>query len=138
MMHASPLAIITERYRVQYGPGIFQRDRYLAGDDVRRLAELRAALASREIKAIFCARGGYGTMRLLRDLERTPPDANIGAAQVGTSGAASQAIIGFSDITALHQWRQSHGLVSIHGPVLTQLGRLGRPTSERLFSLLES
>jgi len=64
--------------------------------------------------------------------------ANIGADRVATSGAASQAIIGFSDITALHQWRQSHGLVSIHGPVLTQLGRLGRPTSERLFSLLES
>jgi muramoyltetrapeptide carboxypeptidase len=64
--------------------------------------------------------------------------ANIGAGRVATSGAASQAIIGFSDITALHQWRQSHGLVSIHGPVLTQLGRLGRSTSERLFSLLES
>jgi hypothetical protein len=67
-----------------------------------------------------------------------PAGANIGAARVAASGAASQAIIGFSDITALHQWRQSHGLVSIHGPVLTQLGRLGRPTSERLFSLLES
>jgi len=88
-------------------------------------------------------------MRLLRDLERTAPKnaarsrastagANIGAGRVAMSGAASQAIIGFSDITALHQWRQSHGLVSIHGPVLTQLGRLGRPTSERLFSLLES
>jgi muramoyltetrapeptide carboxypeptidase len=47
-------------------------------------------------------------------------------------------IIGFSDITALHQWRQSQGFVSIHGPVLTQLGRLGRATSERLFALLES
>ena len=50
----------------------------------------------------------------------------------------AQPLIGFSDITALHQWRQSHGIISIHGPVLTQLGRLGRSTSERLFSLLES
>jgi muramoyltetrapeptide carboxypeptidase len=49
-----------------------------------------------------------------------------------------QPIVGFSDITALHQWQQRHGLISIHGPVLTQLGRLGRATSERLFSLLES
>jgi muramoyltetrapeptide carboxypeptidase len=47
-------------------------------------------------------------------------------------------IIGFSDITALHQWQQRHGAISIHGPVLTQLGRLGRATRERLFSLLES
>jgi muramoyltetrapeptide carboxypeptidase len=47
-------------------------------------------------------------------------------------------LVGFSDITALHQWQQCHGLVSIHGPVLTQLGRLRYQTSERLFSLLES
>lgn len=47
-------------------------------------------------------------------------------------------VIGFSDITALHQWQQRDGFVSIHGPVLTQLARLGRPTSERLFRLLES
>jgi muramoyltetrapeptide carboxypeptidase len=117
------ITILAERYRVQYDPGIFQRDRYLAGDDARRLAELTDALASPEVKAIFCARGGYGTMRLLRKLERP---------------AAGKPIIGFSDITALHQWRQSHGVVSIHGPVLTQLGRLGPATSERLFSLLES
>jgi len=117
------LAIISERYRVQYDPGIFERYRYLAGDDARRLAELSDALASPEVKAIFCARGGYGTMRLLQKL--AAPKAN-------------QSIIGFSDITALHQWRQSHGLMSIHGPVLTQLGRLGHPTSERLFALLES
>jgi len=57
----------------------------------------------------------------------TPPDFH-----------APKPIIGFSDITALHQWRQSHGMVSIHGPVLTQLGRLGPATSERLFSMLET
>jgi len=116
------LAILAERYRVQYDPGIFQRHRYLAGDDARRLAELNSALGDASIKAIFCARGGYGTMRLLPDL----------------SAAPNKPLVGFSDITALHQWRQSHGLVSIHGPVLTQLGRLGRATSERLFALLES
>lgn len=61
------------------------------------------------------------------------------AADMGLpSDSGPKAIVGFSDITALHQWRQSHGLVSIHGPVLTQLGRLGRQTRERLFSLLES
>jgi len=67
-------------------------------------------------------------MRLLESL-----DGAIGAAR--DTGAA---LVGFSDITALHQWRQRNRLVSIHGPVLTQLGRLPRSTSERLFSLLES
>lgn len=54
------------------------------------------------------------------------------------AGPLQKPIVGFSDITALHQWQQCHGRISIHGPVLTQLGRLGRATSERLFSLLES
>ena len=120
------MAIIANRYRPQYNPGIFERHRYLAGDDARRLAELTSYLASPEIKAIFCARGGYGTMRLLHELETHP------------RSPAPKHIIGFSDITALHQWRQSHGIMSIHGPVLTQLGRLGTATSERLFSLLEN
>jgi muramoyltetrapeptide carboxypeptidase len=122
------VAVIAQRYRVQYDPGIFQQQRYMAGDDHRRLAELTQALADRSIRGIFCARGGYGTMRLLQKLQP----------QRATTAAPAQPLIGFSDITALHQWRQSQGIVSIHGPVLTQLGRLGRPTSERLFSLLES
>lgn len=121
------VAVIAERYRVQYDPGIFQQERYLAGDDHRRLEELKHALADHSIRGIFCARGGYGTLRLLQKLQQ--PIAKAGMAKP---------LVGFSDITALHQWRQSQGIVSIHGPVLTQLGRLGRPTSERLFSLLES
>ena len=47
-------------------------------------------------------------------------------------------LIGFSDITALHLWMQSRGFMSIHGPVLTQLGRLPDATAAHLFALLES
>lgn len=180
----SGVAVIAERYRVQYDPGIFQQNRYLAGDDHRRLEELTHALADHSIRGIFCARGGYGTMRLLQKLQpqrgadqpdraataRSDITADGAVARGGmiaspTTGAApaqsgvtadgvlvkpgvtappiakagmAKPLVGFSDITALHQWRQSQGIVSIHGPVLTQLGRLGRATSERLFSLLES
>jgi muramoyltetrapeptide carboxypeptidase len=136
------VAVITQRYRVQYDPGIFQRQRYMAGDDHRRLAELTRTLADRSIRGIFCARGGYGTMRLLQKLQpqRATSKSALGEPAITHPAptAPAQPLIGFSDITALHQWRQSQGIVSIHGPVLTQLGRLGRPTSERLFSLLES
>ena len=111
------------RYNVQLSPEIFQRQRYLAGSDDRRLAELTEALADPAIRAVFAARGGYGTMRLLHRLKNQRP---------------AKPVIGFSDITALHQWQQRDGFVSIHGPVLTQLASLGKPTSERLFSLLES
>jgi muramoyltetrapeptide carboxypeptidase len=86
------------------------------------LSELSAALADPAVRAIFCARGGYGTLRLLPRLTARP----------------DRPIVGFSDITALHQWQQREGFVSIHAPVLTQLGRLGPGAATRLFSLLES
>jgi muramoyltetrapeptide carboxypeptidase len=120
------LAIIGDRYHLQYDPDIFHQHRYLAGHDDRRLAELTRAVTDPTIRAVFCARGGYGAMRLLERLD------------TATTRQTRTAMVGFSDITALHQWRQRHGFTSIHGPVLTQLGRLGRPTRERLFSLLES
>ena len=118
------LEIIGRRYRVHYDPGLLTRQRYLAGSDERRLAELAAALADTNARAVFCARGGYGMMRLLPGLEGI--------------AVAPKPVIGFSDITALHQLLQRQRLVSIHGPVITQLSRLDAPAHTRLFELLES
>jgi len=120
------LALIGARYRAEYDPGIFERHRYLAGDDARRLSELDSALADPDIRAVFCARGGYGATRLLARLATTGPP------------GPPKLLVGFSDITALHLWLQSHGRISVHGPVLTQLGRLPPGTRECLFNLLES
>ena len=119
----SGLAALQPRYRVEFQAGLFQRYRYLAGDDSRRLDELRGALRDPQIKAVFCARGGYGAMRLLPHLEalRSP-----------------KPLVGFSDITALHLWLQQQGVVSLHGPVVTQLGRQSEALRQRLFALLES
>ena len=120
------LAVVGARYRVEYGVGLFERHRYLAGDDERRLTELNAALADPDIRAVFCARGGYGSARLL--------------ARLGSPGVSTPAkpVVGFSDITSVHLWLQSRGFTSIHAPVLTQLGRLPQTTAARLFALLES
>lgn len=118
------LEIISGRYQAHYDPGMLTRQRYLAGSDERRLAELASALADPGARAIFCARGGYGMTRLLPALEGVPLPA--------------KPVIGFSDITALHQMLQRQRLVSIHGPVLTQLPRLDAATHARLFELLES
>jgi muramoyltetrapeptide carboxypeptidase len=120
------LALISGRYHAEYGSGLFEQQRYLAGSDARRLAELSTALADPAIRAVFCARGGYGATRLLPRLAAHAP--------VG----APKPLIGFSDITALHLWLQAHGRISIHGPVLTQLARLPPATHARLFALLES
>jgi len=120
----SGLEIIARRYRVHHDPGVLRRHRYLAGSDERRLRELTAALTDTESRAIFCARGGYGTMRLLAGLEGIAP--------------VAKPVVGFSDITALHQLLQRQRRVSIHGPNLSQLSRLDAPAHTRLFALLES
>jgi muramoyltetrapeptide carboxypeptidase len=86
-------------------PSALARDGYLAGDDTSRLADLNAAIRDPRIDGIWCLRGGYGTMRILDavdydSLRRTP-----------------KAIIGFSDITALHlAIRARADLVTFHGP----------------------
>lgn len=118
------LEIIARRYEVHYDPGVLTRHRYLAGNDARRLGELWRALADTGSRGVFCARGGYGMMRLLAGLEGIAP--------------AAKPVIGFSDITALHQLLQRQGRVSIHGPNLTQLSRLDGQAQARLFEILES
>jgi len=140
------LAALGDRYRIRYDARIFDTHRYLAGDDARRLEELRWALGDPAIKAIFCARGGYGAMRLLPRLAAvsSPSSAGVTSFQNDDSAAAApvsralKSLVGFSDITALHSWLLSDGIAAIHGPVLTQLGHQPRSVCERLFALLES
>ena len=122
------IAVIGGRYQVRFDERIYSRKRYLAGDDDRRFTEFTTALADPGIKAVFSARGGYGAMRLLPRL----------ASWVSEHSLPAKPLIGFSDITALHQWLQSNGIASIHAPVLTQLGRVPAESPQRLFSLLES
>ncbi len=122
------LRVLAERYRPVFDDGCFARTRYLAGDDGRRLEELTAALADDAVKAVFTARGGYGSMRILSNLW----------AKLRVAGLPPKPLVGFSDITALHLAFQAAGWVSIHGPVVTQLGTQPRAVVDRLFRLLES
>jgi len=100
------------------------RAAYLAGDDARRLEEWREAASDPEARAIWCARGGYGAMRILPRLEAArllhPP----------------KLVVGFSDITAIHVALNRAGLATVHGPVVTQLGRLGPESLDHLEALL--
>ncbi|MGZ9191033.1 MAG: S66 peptidase family protein [Gemmatirosa sp.] len=88
------------------GPNALGHVDYFAGPDADRLADLNAALRDPEVDAIWCLRGGYGAMRLL-------PGVDWGALR-----ARPRALIGYSDITALHCAIAAEvpGLVSYHGP----------------------
>ena len=87
------------------GDYVLERDGYLAGSDEQRAADLNRFARDDSIDAIWCIRGGYGVMRIL---ERLDYDA---------WRARPKALIGYSDITALHAAvGQRAGLVTYHGP----------------------
>jgi muramoyltetrapeptide carboxypeptidase len=102
-----------------------ERSGYLAGEDSRRSAELNELVASPDIDAILCARGGYGSSRLLGRLD------------VETFRRARKPLVGYSDITSLllWQWRVA-GLMGIHGPMLERLEGLGGENGESLANAL--
>lgn len=105
------VAWLRERYEVEHRPDVFSRTGYLAGADERRLEELACALVDPRIDAIVCARGGYGTTRLLPAIDPSlVRDAN-------------KLVVGFSDITALHALWHRAGVRSVHAPMVAALGR---------------
>jgi len=123
---AAGAAILGARYQLVHEERIFARTGFLAGDDDARAAELAAALADPAVEAIFCARGGYGLMRILPRFD--------GAALA----RAPKLVVGFSDVTALHAWAFAAGVTSLHAPVITQLGKLPPDDAAALFAACES
>lgn len=94
-------------------PDLLARHRYLAGDDARRAGELMELVADPRVDAIVCARGGWGSPRILNRLD------------AGAIRAARKPLVGFSDLTALLLWqRRVAGLVGFHGPMLDRGGDL--------------
>lgn len=91
-------------FRVSWREDLFARDRYLAGSDERRAAELAEAFAMPDVKGVVCMRGGYGTPRILERLD------------FGALVKSPKVFLGFSDITALHFGFRTAGLGTFHGP----------------------
>ncbi len=94
-------------FKPKLAANVRERLGFLAGTDAERADDLMALFADREVKAIFCLRGGYGSARLLSRLDfhfiKKHP----------------KIFIGFSDITSLHCALLTHAkLVSFHGPTL--------------------
>lgn len=118
-------ARLGNRYQLIYSERLFEQTGFLAGSDAARLAELQQALADPSVEAVWCARGGYGLMRLLPALDLT------------AFARAPKLLIGFSDVTALHAWAALRSLPTVHGPVITHLTDLPAADVEALCALLE-
>jgi muramoyltetrapeptide carboxypeptidase len=88
--------------------GVHGMDRrgYMAGTDDDRLADLNGALRDPGIRAVIASRGGCGALRLVRGVDRQALERD------------PKPLVGYSDITALHQvWRRSR-VVAVHGAVV--------------------
>lgn len=113
--------------RVILGRNVLRRSGLFAGTDEERLSDLQEVTDDRDIKAVFCSRGGYGVSRIISKADFSALKEN------------PKWYVGFSDITVLHLWlSEVCGLVSIHGemPLNYRNKRKKKETFDTLHSLL--
>ncbi|QOW23030.1 S66 peptidase family protein [Novilysobacter avium] len=92
-------------FKVKTGEHYAQRRGHLAGTDAGRAGDINAMFSDPEVKAVIATRGGSGAARLLPLLDYE------------AIGSNPKALLGFSDITALHNAIHAQtGLVTFHGP----------------------
>ena len=97
-------AIRAEGFQVELGVNLFETKGYLAGDAQCRARDLMDFFERSDIDAIFCARGGFGSIQLLPNL---------------STHLQAKIFVGYSDITILLNWlRQFHGMVTFHAPMV--------------------
>lgn len=118
-------------YRVTISKNVFNVNGYLAGTDEERADDLNQAFADKNVKAIICSRGGYGTPRILDKID------------YGLIRRNPKIFVGYSDITALQLaiFRLT-GLVTFSGPMIAvefgtePTGKIDSFTQEQFFKIV--
>ncbi len=103
-------------YAAKYPKNLYKKSFTFGGTDYERFTDLQQALDNPNIKAIWCARGGYGSVRIIDNLDFTE------------FKKYPKWLIGFSDITVLHSILHQQGFQSVHAIMPISLTR---PNSER-------
>lgn len=96
----------------------------LAGTDEQRAADFQKQMDNPNIKAIWCARGGYGTVRMIDLLDFTK------------FKKSPKWIVGFSDVTVLHNHLNTMGYKSIHGTMPVSIEKTAPESIETLRTAL--
>ncbi|HEY7295762.1 MAG TPA: LD-carboxypeptidase [Dehalococcoidia bacterium] len=106
-IEAGTAALQAAGFRVRLPEDALARRGYLAGvSDAAKAAAIGASFADPAVDAIICARGGYGSMRLLPLIDW------------GLVRANPKPFVGFSDVTGLHlALRREANLITFHGPM---------------------
>ncbi|MGB5980894.1 MAG: LD-carboxypeptidase [Nonlabens sp.] len=125
--------------RVDYGDTIGKIHHQFGGTAAERLADFQKAWNDPEVKAIWIARGGYGTIQILDDLDfkRVASTSLSHLKKNRDAGSLSvvevKPVIGYSDVTLIHNKMQKAGLPSIHAFMPLELNNLtaGATCAER-------
>lgn len=105
-----------------YGKNIFNKNHHFAGTDKERSQDFQGALDNPNIKAIWCGRGGYGSVRVLDRLDYTKFLEN------------PKWIIGYSDITAFHSHFHNLNVETLHAMMGTSMQDKPEDISETISS----
>lgn len=110
--------------RTRLAPHLFARGRYTAGTPGERAADLASLWDDPDVSAIFCARGGYGSMDVLSHLP------------LSSLSRSPKILLGASDVTALLAYLGAADIVSFHGPMVAQDIARGGYDANQLMALL--
>jgi muramoyltetrapeptide carboxypeptidase len=113
-------------FKVQLGKTLGSQYNYFSGTDEERLNDLQLMLDNENIKAIYCARGGYGLSRIIDKINFEKFIQN------------PKWIIGYSDITLLHAHIYSnYNIASLHAPMAAAFNEI-ETSEEYIYSIYKS
>lgn len=123
---AQPAIALLESWglKVVFGKTIGEDNHQLGGSDALRASDFNALLANPEVKAIWCARGGYGSVRIVDELD------------LALLKRYPKWVIGFSDVTVLHSQIHQEGVQSIHGIMAFSVPKATDRSKESLRDIL--
>lgn len=105
------------------GKNLYESENQFAGSDKQRLDDLQWALDNKDIKAIIIARGGYGTVRLVNDVDFT------------TFKKFPKWLVGYSDVTVLHHAIHNIGINTLHATMPLNFNK-NKEATQSLFNAL--
>lgn len=121
-----PAVLLLEQWglSVVIGKTIGAEEHQFAGGDALRVADFQLMLDNPDIKAIWCARGGYGTVRIIDQLD------------FSTFKKHPKWIIGYSDVTVLHSHVHNLDFETLHAPMPVDIAKQSDEAIAKLYDLL--
>lgn len=122
----APFLALLKKWQLQplLGKTIGAVANQFAGDDAVRTQDFQEMLDNPKVKAIWCARGGYGTVRMVDGLDFSNFNSN------------PKWIIGYSDVTVLHNTLHNLGIASLHAQMGLEIEQKTEATRQSIYDVL--